>query len=40
MQELEVNVQADTKLKIKKQKKSEEFPPLPVSESPVDYNQP
>jgi hypothetical protein len=40
LQELEVNAQADTKLKIKKQKKSEESPPLPVSESPVDYNQP
>ena len=40
MQELEVNAQADTELKTKKKKKLEESPPLPVSESPVDYNQP
>lgn len=42
LQELEVNAQADTdtKLKTKKQKKPEESPALPVSESPVDYNQP
>ncbi|NJM19639.1 MAG: hypothetical protein HC836_29440 [Richelia sp. RM2_1_2] len=40
MQESEVNAQADTKLKTKKQKKPEESPPLSVSESPVDYNQP
>ena len=39
MQE-EENAQVDTELKTKKQKKPEESPPLPVSESPVDYNQP
>lgn len=40
MQQLEVNAQADTELKTKKQKKPEESPLSSVSESPVDYNQP
>ncbi|WP_414625165.1 hypothetical protein [Calothrix sp. CCY 0018] len=38
--QLEVNAQADSKLKTKKEKKQSEFSPLPVSESPVDHNQP
>ena len=32
--------QSDTQLKTKKEKKQSEFSPLPVSESPVDHNQP
>ena len=40
MQQEEKNAQADSELKTKKQKKPKESSPLPVSESPVDYNQP
>ena len=40
LQQFEVNAQVDTELKTKKQKKPEESPPLTVSESLVDYNQP
>jgi hypothetical protein len=39
LQQLEVNPQADTELKTKKQKKPEESSSLSVSESPADYNQ-
>ncbi|MEO1558769.1 MAG: hypothetical protein AAFS12_03740 [Cyanobacteria bacterium J06632_19] len=40
MQQEEKNAQADSELKTKKQKKPKESSALPVSESPVDYNQP